>query len=104
LRCFAAHRGKCFHRQIFPLGRAIAGKAAARILSACRRRQVAGLGFSEEEADKLLARAFGWGTQAFWRNERVDVVPSPAELQEAIGFVRELGAAGTSDPNPSANP
>lgn len=32
---------------------------------------VTGLGFPPEQAAKFVERAFGWGTQAFWRHQKV---------------------------------
>lgn len=39
------------------------------------------LGFEEEEADKILRKAFGWAGQGFWRKSKVKEVPA----QEQVG-------------------
>ncbi len=41
------------------------------------------LGFSEEEAEKLLRRAFGWTTQVWWRDTKVCEVPAPGQVRSA---------------------
>ena len=42
------------------------------------------LGFSEEEAEKLLRRAFGWTTQVWWRDTKVCEVPAPGQVRSAV--------------------
>eukprot|EP00198_Chlamydomonas_reinhardtii_P000984 XP_001690319.1 predicted protein [Chlamydomonas reinhardtii] len=45
------------------------------------------LGFGADECSRLLARAFGWTTQAFWRREKVEELPSPDQVCEALAFL-----------------
>ncbi|KAG2448931.1 hypothetical protein HYH02_006279 [Chlamydomonas schloesseri] len=45
------------------------------------------LGFGADECSRLLARAFGWTTQAFWRREKVQELPSPDQVCEALAFL-----------------
>lgn len=40
------------------------------------------------DADKLVARAFGWGTQKFWRGDVKHEPPSMQQAEEAIEFLR----------------
>ena len=42
--------------------------------------QLKELGFEEEEANKLLRKAFGWAGQAFWRKSKVREVPSEEQV------------------------
>ena len=44
------------------------------------REALQGLGFPEEEAEKLLRRAFGWTTQVWWRDSKVCEVPEPGQV------------------------
>lgn len=47
------------------------------------------LGLSGQEADRLLARAFGWTSQAYWRREKVEEVPSLEVVEGALEFLRD---------------
>ena len=42
------------------------------------------LDFPEEEAEKLLRRAFGWTTQKYWRGTKVREVPAPGQVRAAV--------------------
>ena len=37
--------------------------------------RIAGLGFDEEDSEKVVGQAFGWGKQAYWLNKKKDTVP-----------------------------
>lgn len=39
------------------------------------------LELSEEEAEKVLKRAFGWTTQAWWRDSKVCEVPAEGQVR-----------------------
>lgn len=52
------------------------------------------LGFSKEDADKYITRAFGWSTQAYWRSEKVEVAPDAAQVQAVIDFLSNLEIQG----------
>ncbi|KAG2495410.1 hypothetical protein HYH03_006358 [Edaphochlamys debaryana] len=47
------------------------------------------LGLTEDEASRLLARAFGWTTQAFWRREKVEELPTPSQVQGVLEFLMD---------------
>jgi hypothetical protein len=40
------------------------------------------LGFAAEEADKVVSDAFGWGPQAYWRQQKVQEPPSETQVQQ----------------------
>ena len=48
---------------------------------------VARLGLSHDEADSTLQEAFGWGSQAYWRQTKVQEPPSA----EQVAQVRACG-------------
>jgi hypothetical protein len=52
---------------------------------------VASLGLDDASADKAMRRAFGWSTQAYWRNSKVREVPDATALEERIAFLETLG-------------
>ena len=52
---------------------------------------VASLGLDDASADKAMRRAFGWSTQAYWRNTKVREVPDATALEERIAFLETLG-------------
>jgi hypothetical protein len=37
--------------------------------------RIGGLGFDEDDAEKIVGQAFGWGKQAYWLNKKTDQVP-----------------------------
>ncbi|KXZ47561.1 hypothetical protein GPECTOR_34g720 [Gonium pectorale] len=47
------------------------------------------LGFSADECGQLLARAFGWKTQAFWRREKVEELPTPGQVSGVLAFLHD---------------
>eukprot|EP00877_Chromochloris_zofingiensis_P009841 jgi/Chrzof1/510/Cz01g18140.t1 len=49
------------------------------------------LGVAEDQAERYIARAFGWGSQAYWRGEQVQVAPSVKQVQAALAYLNELG-------------
>ncbi|GMH42168.1 hypothetical protein BSKO_10087 [Bryopsis sp. KO-2023] len=55
---------------------------------------VADLGFEAEKAEKLLARGFGWTSQAYWQGAKKDEVPEPAMIQERLAYLEEVGIKG----------
>ncbi len=38
------------------------------------------LGFDEEEAEKILRKAFGWAGQGYWRKSKVKEIPSDGQV------------------------
>jgi hypothetical protein len=37
-------------------------------------------GLDAESSETVLTRAYGWGSQMYWRKEKVEVVPDPAQV------------------------
>ena len=52
---------------------------------------VLALGLDDASADAAMGRAFGWSTQAYWRNTKVREVPDATALEERIAFLESLG-------------
>lgn len=44
----------------------------------------------EADADRLVGRAFGWGTQKFWRGDVKHEAPSLRQAEESCTFLREV--------------
>lgn len=44
---------------------------------------------SDADADKIVARAFGWGSQKFWRGDVKQEKPSLQQAQSAVQFLRD---------------
>ena len=65
--------------------------------SACVARLV-GLGFAEADADRTVSRAFGWGTQAYWRREKVREPPEAARLEAVVALLLDLGLTDAEVP------
>jgi hypothetical protein len=38
------------------------------------------VGFSVEEAEEIVTRAFGWSSQLYWRKSKIQVVPQPEQV------------------------
>lgn len=49
------------------------------------------IGLERPDAEKFLTRAYGWGSQAYWRKEKVEEVPDPENLQACISYLNDLG-------------
>ncbi|GIL78283.1 hypothetical protein Vretimale_7643 [Volvox reticuliferus] len=54
------------------------------------------LGLDADESSQLVARAFGWTTQAFWRQEKVEELPTPTQVENALE-VLQVDLAMTSE-------
>ncbi|KAK9825675.1 hypothetical protein WJX81_001764 [Elliptochloris bilobata] len=52
------------------------------------------LELSEEEAEKVLKRAFGWATQIWWRDSKVCEVPAQGQVEAVIQFLDSVGVRG----------
>eukprot|EP00897_Mesotaenium_endlicherianum_P005388 jgi/Mesen1/4878/ME000244S04057 len=52
------------------------------------------IGFEREEAGQLLSKAYGWSTKTYWREEKVEVVPSQEELKATVEYLEGLGVQG----------
>lgn len=42
--------------------------------------RVQSLGFDAAEAERMMVKAFGWGSQAYWRKSKVKEVPDVAKV------------------------
>jgi hypothetical protein len=49
------------------------------------------VGYSAEEANALLERAFGWRTQTFWRGLKKEEVPKAEAVAATLNLLKELG-------------
>lgn len=49
------------------------------------------IGLERPDAEKFLTRAYGWGSQAYWRKEKVEEVPDPENVQACISYLNDLG-------------
>lgn len=51
-------------------------------------------GVAHADAENYIGRAFGWKTQAYWRNQKVEEPPNPAQVAAAIQYLKLLGIEG----------
>lgn len=49
------------------------------------------LGMSDEDAGAALKRGFGWASQAYWRQEKVNESPSSEVITSALEFMESIG-------------
>jgi hypothetical protein len=49
------------------------------------------LGLDEENAERSLVKAFGWGPQNYWRKSKVEEVPSVEEVEARLDYLVEIG-------------
>lgn len=66
-----------------------ASEADRQQLASCSSLLVQSLGMTEAAAHTALARAFGWGNQAYWRGENKDAVPDPARVTAVLSFLQD---------------
>lgn len=45
--------------------------------------KVRGLGFEDEEAEKIVRKAFGWAGQAYWRKSKVKESPNAEQVSSS---------------------
>ncbi|GFR44614.1 hypothetical protein Agub_g5899 [Astrephomene gubernaculifera] len=69
------------------LGRELSAEEATLWQSSCNTLAEA-LGASSEEAARLLARGFGWSSQAYWRQDKVQELPQPHQVAAVLSFLR----------------
>jgi len=55
------------------------------------------LGIDAEVTERSIIKAFGWGSQAYWRQEKVQQIPTLAQVLEVLSFLDELGIEADSD-------
>lgn len=58
------------------------------------------LGVDAEVTEGVIIKAFGWGSQAYWRQEKVQQVPKLVQVHEVLSFLGELGIE--ADPEKAA--
>jgi hypothetical protein len=51
------------------------------------------VGVDDEWAEKTLIRAFGWGAQSYWRNEKTEEIPDADAVEARIAYLVEIGIA-----------
>ncbi|PWZ54159.1 hypothetical protein Zm00014a_019773 [Zea mays] len=49
------------------------------------------LGFSSEDAEKMLKKAFGWTHSPYWSEEREKEVPTAEAVAGVLDYIRSLG-------------
>ena len=49
------------------------------------------LGLDEDQAEKTMVKAFGWGVQSYWRESKINEVPSFEDVEERLDFLVEIG-------------
>eukprot|EP00890_Picochlorum_soloecismus_P006773 jgi/Picsp_1/920/NSC_04405-R1_protein len=55
------------------------------------------LGMSGEDAAAALKRGFGWASQAYWRQEKVNESPSSEVIACALEFLESIGLENNDD-------
>lgn len=55
------------------------------------------LGLEPEAADTAIIKAFGWGGQQYWRQEKVQEVPSAAQVLGVLQVLEEFSIVSTED-------
>eukprot|EP00238_Polyblepharides_amylifera_P012203 CAMPEP_0196598624 /NCGR_PEP_ID=MMETSP1081-20130531/94421_1 /TAXON_ID=36882 /ORGANISM="Pyramimonas amylifera, Strain CCMP720" /LENGTH=179 /DNA_ID=CAMNT_0041924337 /DNA_START=138 /DNA_END=674 /DNA_ORIENTATION=+ len=55
------------------------------------------LDVKDKEAEGLLVRAFGWGSQLYWRKQKVEAVPNPDQVLASIEYLDEVLVGNKAD-------
>lgn len=55
------------------------------------------LGMTGEDAVTALRRGFGWSSQAYWRQEKVNECPSSEVVASALTFLESIGLENNDD-------
>lgn len=56
--------------------------------TACREKLIK-IGMNEEDAEKSMVRGFGWGSQAYWRQELVRASPSVEAIDSVLEYLSQ---------------
>lgn len=64
-----------------------AGWQASRVLLETR------VGLAKTEADFVISEAFGWGSQAYWRQQKVKHPPNVEQVEQVLDLLCRLGIA-----------
>lgn len=59
--------------------------------------RLADLGLDAEETEKVLVKAFGWGSQAYWRKEKINETPDVDQVHEVLEFLSSIGISSEAD-------
>lgn len=46
--------------------------------------------FSPSDTDRVVARAFGWGSQKFWRGDVKEEPPCLKQVRDSVGCLKEV--------------
>ncbi|KAI5071465.1 hypothetical protein GOP47_0013716 [Adiantum capillus-veneris] len=57
-----------------------------------------GFAVSEQEANQVLAKSFGWFPSPYWGEERAKTMPDPALVQKTLDFLCSLGLSDADLP------
>lgn len=49
------------------------------------------LGMGDADADRCISQAFRWGTQKYWRNQKLNETPDPDMVDENLNYLRSVG-------------
>jgi hypothetical protein len=64
----------------------------------CIKRLQVHLDFTEEEATKVLTKAFGWGSsRPYWRDEKKEQMPSLLQVESVLDFLAHIGVDMPAD-------
>ncbi|MCO5575993.1 hypothetical protein L7F22_029800 [Adiantum nelumboides] len=62
------------------------------------RQPLLGFSVSEQDANQVLAKSFGWCPSPYWGEERAKTMPDPALVQKTLDFLRGLGLSEADVP------
>ncbi len=51
-------------------------------------------GWSAEDADTILCKAFGWSGQVYWRGSKEEASPDQQEVLGTLDFLESIGVTG----------
>jgi hypothetical protein len=52
--------------------------------------ELQGLGIPAEQAHQVLVKAFGWGSQGYWRHSKVDEPPTADQIRAVAAYLASL--------------
>lgn len=57
-----------------------------------------GLGITEQEANQVLAKSFGWASSPYWGEEKAKTMPNAELVQKTLDFLHSLGLSDADLP------
>lgn len=57
-----------------------------------------GFDITEQEANQVLAKSYGWAPSPYWGEEKSKVMPDPVSVQKTLDFLRSLGLSEADVP------